>query len=72
LQIDNFATAQEGRDWLSTPAFAENPIGVEYDPDSSWRASAPACPWRVGHPGSGAGGLMLIRLSPGSPIAPGR
>jgi catechol 2,3-dioxygenase-like lactoylglutathione lyase family enzyme len=33
LQIDNFATAQEGRDWLKTPAFAENPIGVDYDPD---------------------------------------
>jgi hypothetical protein len=33
LQIDNFATAQEGQDWLRTPAFAENPIGVEYDPD---------------------------------------
>ena len=33
LQIDNFATAQEGQDWLKTPAFDQNPIGVEYDPD---------------------------------------
>jgi catechol 2,3-dioxygenase-like lactoylglutathione lyase family enzyme len=44
LQIDNFATAQEGRDWLSTPAFAENPIGVEYDPDqlvARFRAGVP-------------------------------
>jgi catechol-2,3-dioxygenase len=44
LQIDNFATAQEGQDWLRTPAFAENPIGVEYDPDqlvSRFRAGVP-------------------------------
>lgn len=44
LQIDNFATAQEGRDWLKTPAFAENPIGVDYDPDqlvSRFRAGVP-------------------------------
>jgi len=33
LQIDNFATAKEGQDWLKTPAFDRNPIGVEYDPD---------------------------------------
>jgi catechol-2,3-dioxygenase len=33
LQIDNFATAKEGEDWLKTPAFDRNPIGVEYDPD---------------------------------------
>ena len=33
LQIDNFATAKEGEDWLRTPAFDENPIGVTYDPD---------------------------------------
>jgi catechol-2,3-dioxygenase len=44
LQIDNFATAQEGRDWLRTPAFARNPIGVEYDPDqlvARYRAGVP-------------------------------
>ena len=44
LQIDNFPTAQEGRDWLSTPAFASNPIGVEYDPDqlvARFRAGVP-------------------------------
>jgi hypothetical protein len=32
-QIDNFATAKEGQDWLRTPAFDRNPIGIEYDPD---------------------------------------
>jgi len=44
LQIDNFPTAQEGRDWLSTPAFAANPIGVEYDADqlvARFRAGVP-------------------------------
>ncbi len=33
LQIDNFATAEEGQAWMKTPAFDQNPIGVEYDPD---------------------------------------
>src|SRR5437773_740305 len=33
LQIDNFATAKEGQDWMLSPAFAQNPIGVEFAPD---------------------------------------
>ena len=33
LQIDNFATAAEGEAWMHSPAFAANPVGVEYDPD---------------------------------------
>jgi catechol-2,3-dioxygenase len=33
LQIDNFATAEEGQAWMLSPAFARNPIGVEYDPE---------------------------------------
>ncbi len=33
LQIDNFATAEELAAWFRTPAFGENPIGVEFDPD---------------------------------------
>jgi catechol-2,3-dioxygenase len=33
LQIDNFETAREGQDWMSSEAFNKNPIGVEYDPD---------------------------------------
>ena len=32
LQIDNFATAEEGQAWMKTPAFDQNPIGVEFDP----------------------------------------
>ena len=34
LQIDNFATAEEGQAWMHSPAFDRNPIGVEYDPDA--------------------------------------
>ena len=33
LQIDNFATAEEGQAWMHSTAFDANPIGVEYDPD---------------------------------------
>jgi catechol-2,3-dioxygenase len=33
LQIDNFATAEEGLAWMRSPAFDRNPIGVEFDPD---------------------------------------
>jgi hypothetical protein len=43
-QIDNFATAKEGQDWLRTPAFDRNPIGIEYDPDelvARFKAGAP-------------------------------
>jgi catechol-2,3-dioxygenase len=34
LQIDNFATAEEGQAWMLSPAFDRNPIGVEFDPDN--------------------------------------
>jgi catechol 2,3-dioxygenase-like lactoylglutathione lyase family enzyme len=33
LQIDNFATAEEGQAWMHSAAFDKNPIGVEFDPD---------------------------------------
>ena len=44
LQIDNFATAEEGQAWMHSPAFDQNPIGVEYDPDDlvrRFRAGVP-------------------------------
>lgn len=34
LQIDNFATNEELDAWFQSGAFARNPIGVEYDPES--------------------------------------
>jgi catechol 2,3-dioxygenase-like lactoylglutathione lyase family enzyme len=33
LQIDNFATAEEAHAYLAGPDFAQNPIGVIYDPE---------------------------------------
>ena len=33
LQIDNFETAQDAEDFLSSDAFDENPVGVLFDPD---------------------------------------
>ena len=44
LQIDNFATAEEGQAWMHSPAFERNPIGVEFDPDElvkEFRAGVP-------------------------------
>ena len=32
FQVENFATQAEGLAWFSSPAFAANPIGVDYDP----------------------------------------
>jgi hypothetical protein len=37
LQIDNFATAEEGQAWMHSAAFDRNPIGVEFDPDELTR-----------------------------------
>jgi len=33
LQCDNFATEEELKGWMQSDAFAENPIGVGFDPD---------------------------------------
>ena len=44
LQIDNFATAEEGQAWMLSAAFDKNPIGVEFDPDElvkKFRAGVP-------------------------------
>jgi catechol-2,3-dioxygenase len=34
LQVDNFDTAEEGIAFCALPEFAENPVGVEFDPPS--------------------------------------
>ncbi len=34
LQIDNFPTVEELNGWFQSGAFAENPIGVEFDPEN--------------------------------------
>lgn len=33
LQIDNFPTSAEADAWIRTPEFAENPIGVDFEPE---------------------------------------
>ena len=37
LQIDNFATAEECQAYFQSQAFAENPVGVTYDPEKLCR-----------------------------------
>lgn len=32
-QVDNFDTAEEGMAFIQGPSFAENPIGVDFDPE---------------------------------------
>ncbi len=44
LLIDNFDDVREGKAYMRSPAFAKNPIGVEYDPDemvARFRAGTP-------------------------------
>ena len=33
LQVDNFDTPEELKEWMDSDAFAANPIGVPFDPD---------------------------------------
>ncbi|KAI1501594.1 Glyoxalase/Bleomycin resistance protein/Dihydroxybiphenyl dioxygenase [Biscogniauxia marginata] len=33
MQVDNFDTAEEGNAYMAGPEFAENPIGVDFDPE---------------------------------------
>jgi hypothetical protein len=33
LQIDNFETPEEAQEFFESDAFAENPVGVLFDPD---------------------------------------
>ncbi|CAD6586963.1 MAG: hypothetical protein CYPHOPRED_003751 [Cyphobasidiales sp. Tagirdzhanova-0007] len=35
FQVDTFATAEEAHDYMQTPSFLANPIGVDYDPDEA-------------------------------------
>jgi catechol-2,3-dioxygenase len=44
LQFDNFETPEEARDFFESDAFAENPVGVLFDPDelaARFEAGAP-------------------------------
>jgi catechol-2,3-dioxygenase len=44
MQVDNFPTVEEATRWMAGPKFAENPIGVDFDPDellAKYRAGVP-------------------------------
>lgn len=44
MQVDNYATVDEATRFMESPAFEQNPIGVNYDPDElleKFRAGVP-------------------------------
>jgi len=60
LQVDNYDTVEEAGAYFSTPAFARNPIGVDFDPDAllqKFRAGVPV--------------TELLRQG-AAPVAPGK
>jgi catechol-2,3-dioxygenase len=41
LQVDNFATAEEAHQFMTTPEYAQNPIGVDIDIEEfTWRVKS--------------------------------
>lgn len=64
LQVDNYDTIEEATAFFYSPAFAENPIGVEFDPDEllrRLRAGEPEADLKR-RPDIGARGLADIKL----------
>ncbi len=64
LQADNYDTVEEATQFFYSPAFAENPIGVEFDPEDllrRLRAGEPAEELRR-RPDIGTRGLADIKL----------
>ncbi len=59
LQVDACATPDEANAYMDSPAFAANPIGVEYDPD------AYLARLRAGTPGS-----ELLKRTADFPVSP--
>ena len=37
LLVDNFSSVEEARAWMESPTFAQNPMGVDFDPDEHVR-----------------------------------
>ena len=64
LQIDNYDTIEEATEFFYSPAFAENPIGVEFDPDEMVRRFRAGEPERglMLRPNAGPKGLSDIKL----------
>ena len=68
LQIDNFATAEEGQAWMLSPAFDRNPIGVEFEPDDLVRrfhAGVPVAELVIRDWGDGSGHRTPLQPRPG-------
>lgn len=64
LQVENYGTVEESTGFFFTPAFAENPIGVEFDPDDLLRryeAGEPEESLKL-RPDVGSRGLADIKL----------
>lgn len=58
-QVDTFANADDANDFLSSPAFSRNPIGVEFDPE------ALLARFRAGDPE-----IALLHYDEDGPISP--
>jgi len=37
-QVDNFDTVEEANEFMASKSFAENPIGVDFDPEELWQS----------------------------------
>jgi len=64
FQCENFDSIEESTAFFSTPAFAENPIGVEFDPEEMLRrlrAGEPEAELKK-RPDAGPKGLADVRL----------
>ena len=64
LQVDNYPTVEEAGDFFFSPAFAKNPIGVDFDPAElarRLRAGEDELAIKV-RPDSGARGVETIPL----------
>ena len=64
LQIDNYDTIEDATEFFYSPAFAENPVGVEFDPEDMlrrFRSGEPEQGLKV-RPNAGPKGLADIKL----------
>jgi catechol 2,3-dioxygenase-like lactoylglutathione lyase family enzyme len=64
FQVENYATVEESSNFFFSPAFAENPIGVEFDPDHLLRRLRAGEPEEAlkSRPNDGARDLSDVKL----------
>jgi hypothetical protein len=63
LQIDVFATLEEANEFLASDVFAENPVGVPFDPDRMVKLLADGVPINELKKQGSAQGNNLVRAS---------